>query len=296
MADPDIEIQRPAGHANAIAHTGTDDLGSQPYGTPIVLTYTIANVGIEIDAFVFPDIDDGTAVNVTMTAQGGIGAQSWSLVAGALPGGLVLESNGQIHGTVDTPGSFNWTLEVSDSEARTDQHTFSMVVNAGTWSEELRAITDFSAIWSMDDASMRTVTGSDIDSLKETGGDTRFDLSYSSGTKPVVETRDGITVAADNESTVVFQAGASGTLANLWASGKGTLYIALYMNVTPVGDRSIFRSGDGSSYGLDIYTGSNGTDDRFPRGYIWDGGAPRQALSAQSQAVGTSCVSSVRRT
>lgn len=150
---------------------------------------------------------------------------------------------------------------------------------AQTFSQSLRALATFPVIWSLDDESMRTVTGRDVDSLKETGGDTRFDLAYVSGTKPTVETRDGITVAADNEATTVFQAGATGTLANLWASGKGTLYIAAYFNQTPLGDRSLLRSGDGASYGLDVYVGSNATADRYPRGYIWDGGAARQTAA-----------------
>lgn len=150
-----------------------------------------------------------------------------------------------------------------------------------TWSQQLRTITDFSAIWSMDDETKRTVTGNDVDSLIETGGDTRFDLSYSSGTKPAVETRDGIKVIADNEAAVVFQAGASGTLANLWPSGKGTVYVAGWFKnvVLPC---VFFRSGDGFSYGFEVSI----NDNAHPRAYLWDGGNMRTALSPDSAGEG----------
>lgn len=176
MADPDIEIQRPAGHANEIIHTGTDNLGSQPYGTPIVLTYTIANVGIEIDSFAFPDVDEGTIVDETMTAQGGIGAQTWALTAGALPDGLTLETDGQIHGTTSAPGTFTWTLEVTDSEGRTDTQTFAMTVNAvglpgtPTFIFDIEEQTD--------------LTGSSYNSLQDSSGN-GFHLTFSAGTKAV---------------------------------------------------------------------------------------------------------------
>lgn len=155
------------------------------------------------------------------------------------------------------------------------------VAAPGTWSEQLRAIATFPVIWSLDDASMRTVTGSNLDSLKETGGDTRFDLAYVSGTKPTVKTRDGVTVASDNESTVVFRAGASGTLANLWPSGKGTVYVAgWFRNIfLPC---VFFRSGDGFSYGFEVSI----DDNVHPRAYLWDGGNMRTALSPDNAGEG----------
>jgi len=151
----------------------------------------------------------------------------------------------------------------------------------GTWSEQLREIATFPVIWSMDDESMRTVTGSNLDSLKETGGDTRFDMAYGSGTKPVVKTRDGVTVASENAASVVFQAGASGTLANLWASGKGTVYVAGWFKniVLPC---VFFRSGDGFLYGFEVSINNNAQ----PRAYLWDGGNMRTALSPDSAGEG----------
>lgn len=158
------------------------------------------------------------------------------------------------------------------------------VAAPGTWSEQLRAIATFPVIWSMDDESMRTVTGSNLDSLKETGGDTRFDLAYISGTKPTVGTRDDVTVIKENAASVVFRAGASGTLANLWPSGKGTVYVAGWFKYAIFGS-VFFRSGDGFYYGFDIST--TGLNDNVqPSAYLWDGSNMRTALSPDNAGEG----------
>lgn len=155
---------------------------------------------------------------------------------------------------------------------------------AGSWSEQLRDLKNFPVIWSLDDADMRTVTGSNVDALLETGGDTRFDLAYVSGTKPTVGTRDDVTVIKENAASVVFRAGASGTLANLWPSGKGTVYVAGWFKYVAFGS-VFFRSGDDFTYGFEISTAGLSSNVQ-PRAYLWDGGAPRTALSPDNAGEG----------
>lgn len=135
-----------------------------------------------------------------------------------------------------------------------------------SWSQQLRAITGFNAIWSMDDPAQRVVTGSDVDTLKESGGTTDLDLIYESGTKATVGTRDGITVIDGNGVSVVMRTVAAGTLADIWASGKGTIYAAGYWTDEGSGEQLYLRSGDGSSWGLDLYTNAGDA-----RAYAYDG-------------------------
>jgi len=158
------------------------------------------------------------------------------------------------------------------------------VAAPGTWSEQLREIATFPVIWSLDDESMRTVTGSDVDTLKETGGDTRFDMAYVSGTKPTVGTRDGISVIKENAASVVFRAGTSGKMSNLWPSGKGTLYVAGWFKYVAFG-AVFFRSGDGVSWGYEVSTAGLSSNVQ-PRAYLWDGGAGRTALSPDNAGEG----------
>ena len=50
-----------------------------------------------------------------LSASGGVGTYSWTLVSGALPSGLTLDSSGQIYGTPTDSGAFNVTAVVTDS-------------------------------------------------------------------------------------------------------------------------------------------------------------------------------------
>lgn len=55
-----------------------------------------------------------SAVDRTLTASG-VPTATWSVTAGALPAGLVLDSNGRLHGTPTAAGPFAVTLHVSNS-------------------------------------------------------------------------------------------------------------------------------------------------------------------------------------
>jgi arabinan endo-1,5-alpha-L-arabinosidase len=56
--------------------------------------------------------------SATLTATGGTGTgYEWSAPTGGLPAGLSLASSGLLSGTPTTPGSFTFTIEVTDSSA-----------------------------------------------------------------------------------------------------------------------------------------------------------------------------------
>lgn len=57
----------------------------------------------------------GTAYNATETATGGFGTYAYSLAAGSLPNGLTLSPAGSITGTPNAPGTFNFTVRVTDT-------------------------------------------------------------------------------------------------------------------------------------------------------------------------------------
>ncbi len=60
----------------------------------------------------------------TLTATGGTGAYTWSIVSGALPPGLtLLAASGQITGTPTQAGQFSFTVRVQDSSLPTPQTT-----------------------------------------------------------------------------------------------------------------------------------------------------------------------------
>ncbi len=52
---------------------------------------------------------------VALSATGGVQPYAWSVVAGALPSGLTIGSDGTVSGTPTSAGTFNFTIQAADS-------------------------------------------------------------------------------------------------------------------------------------------------------------------------------------
>ena len=76
-----------------------------------------------------PGATAGASYSFTMLASGGQPPYSWSITQGALPDGLSLNAaSGSISGTAGTPGTFNFTVQVSDAANTTATRVQSIVV------------------------------------------------------------------------------------------------------------------------------------------------------------------------
>lgn len=62
-----------------------------------------------------PNAAVGEFYTTTLTATGGLPPYTWSVSSGSLPPGLSLSSSGVISGTPTTAGTFNFTIQVTDS-------------------------------------------------------------------------------------------------------------------------------------------------------------------------------------
>jgi Putative Ig domain len=92
---------------------------------PKVLSYNIGTIGatpaaLAISTSSLPSGIVSSAYSQSVAATGGITPYSWSTIAGSLPNGLLLnQSTGVIAGTPSAAGTFNFTVQVTDSSSPT---------------------------------------------------------------------------------------------------------------------------------------------------------------------------------
>src|SRR5262249_31526221 len=75
----------------------------------------IQNTPIVLDPPVLPNGLSGQAYAQGITAESGLAPFTFSVTAGALPGGLTLAGDGTLSGTPNTNGNFSFTVGVSDA-------------------------------------------------------------------------------------------------------------------------------------------------------------------------------------
>lgn len=94
------------------------------------LTLTV-NVEPAVTTTTLPLAVNGQAYSQTLTATGGTGARTWSVVSGALPAGLSLSPAGVLSGTASANVTANFTVQVADSVSVTASRALSLLVATG---------------------------------------------------------------------------------------------------------------------------------------------------------------------
>ena len=115
-------------------HMGTTQLtlyvsdSGTPTQTKAVLV-TIPVSGPQITTTSLPGGNMGGTYNATLTEIGGIGTLAWSVSSGALPTGVTLDPvTGILSGTLTAPGTFNFTVEVMDSNGNYGTQAFAVSI------------------------------------------------------------------------------------------------------------------------------------------------------------------------
>jgi hypothetical protein len=70
----------------------------------------------------------GTSYSQTLAATGGTAPYAWTLFAGTLPGGVVLNGAGVISGTPTNYGTFNFTVQLTDYAGLTTTRAFTLSI------------------------------------------------------------------------------------------------------------------------------------------------------------------------
>lgn len=90
--------------------------------------YSINVLGIT-NSETLPNGTENSAYTQLLASSGGTAPYSYAVVAGALPGGLTLDPAGLIQGSPNEFGDFTFTIEVTDSAARTCQKEFYLTID-----------------------------------------------------------------------------------------------------------------------------------------------------------------------
>ena len=106
--------------SSALPQTATDDL-----------SITVAVETLVVTTASLPNGLEGAAYSETLAASGGTTPYTWAITAGALPDGLSLNNGtGEISGTCTVVGTFDFTVEATDS-AGTPQTAYAGIVDSG---------------------------------------------------------------------------------------------------------------------------------------------------------------------
>ncbi|MCF6227973.1 MAG: putative Ig domain-containing protein, partial [Planctomycetes bacterium] len=114
---------------SATATSGTASAGGGNYGITFVYTQGLTVV----TAASLPDAGEGTSYNQLIQADWGVPAYSWTMPSGSLPNGVTLTASGNDYllsgtPTVGSGGTYNFTVEVTDSDSTPVVNTKAMTL------------------------------------------------------------------------------------------------------------------------------------------------------------------------
>lgn len=82
-----------------------------PSHPPVAIT---SNYPLVVTTQSLPSAIVGVFYSATLSASGGVPPYTWTVISGALPPGLSLDTAGNITGTPTTQGTYNFTVQVVD--------------------------------------------------------------------------------------------------------------------------------------------------------------------------------------
>jgi hypothetical protein len=98
--------------------------------TAIADLYIVINEVLSISTTSLPDGSVSVLYFEILTPTGGTGPYTWSITAGALPTGLLLDSSGDIVGLPTEIGTYDFTVQVTDGWGATATASLSITINA----------------------------------------------------------------------------------------------------------------------------------------------------------------------
>lgn len=200
---------------------------------------------VRVTTTALPTGFEGAAYSHSLEAEGGNNSYSWTTVAGAVPPGLSLASNGDVAGTPTSTGTFDVTVEVTSGGQMTQQSLSMMVTQQGTLT-----VTTTSA----PDGIQNTDYGTE--SLSAVGGDGNYAWTVTSGSPPA-----GLSVSASGQITGVPTGSGTSDFTVEVTSAAQTAQQPLSITVWPtlsVTTASLPEGVVGTDYGTETLAASGG--------------------------------------
>jgi hypothetical protein len=112
-----------AGAVNVVVTNSATDTATLTGGFTYVSPISISTTSL-------PNATVGVAYSQTLTVTGGVAPYTWTLLSGALPGGIFLQTNGTLSGAALASGTFNFTVKVTDAGGSSATQALSLIVSA----------------------------------------------------------------------------------------------------------------------------------------------------------------------
>jgi hypothetical protein len=155
------------------------DSGSPAQTQTVSLALTISAPGAAPLAITSSNLANGTSgasYSATLSAAGGTPGYTWTMASGSLPAGVTLSSGGVISGTPTVNGTFNFSVEVTDSGSPVQTQTVNMSLTINVAAAQL-VITTSTLSSGTSGASYSTT-------LSANGGTPGYAWSITSGSLP----------------------------------------------------------------------------------------------------------------
>jgi len=111
----------------SLVFTVTDQLAQT--ASSVAMTLEIRGP-VTITTTTLPNSTSGTPFSTPLANTGGVGPYTWTLLAGSLPPGLSMGTNGVISGTTTSLGSFPLSVRVTDSAGKVSVRSLTLTVAA----------------------------------------------------------------------------------------------------------------------------------------------------------------------
>lgn len=117
-----------AAHTTTAARTGSLTIAGQTF--TVTQAAAAACPTIVVTPSTLPNVTQGVAANLTLTATGGTGPFVFAIVTGSLPAGLTLSSGGVFAGTPTAAGSSTFTVRATNASGCSGDTAFTLTVVA----------------------------------------------------------------------------------------------------------------------------------------------------------------------